>query len=347
MSSRDVFYFNTWYRGHNNARYAELLPRLDRVERYLLTFPRTRVLRAASERGWRMTRRPLEPLVLRALERRHPNAFVTDVRQLASLRAPFVIDLDDVDFTDASASLLRAPNMTAYTVTDASTARRLESFGVDRPWYVVPQGAALDTLDPDAVRQIGEANRDGDTCVIGYVAAFLLLPGDRGGHDTLYNIEHLLELWDEIAQRVPEASLWLVGQPSAEVERRIAGRRDIRLIGSVPKASVMSYVANFDVALYPRTEGRGIRASKIAEYLGAGVPVVSYDYEVVEDVREAGAGILVDTPREFVEAVERVVRDDALRGALAGAAKAAGAERDWRVLSARVADVLDRHLPPA
>ena len=23
MTARDIFYFNTWYRGHNNARYAE------------------------------------------------------------------------------------------------------------------------------------------------------------------------------------------------------------------------------------------------------------------------------------------------------------------------------------
>jgi glycosyltransferase involved in cell wall biosynthesis len=347
VSSGDIFYFNTWYRGHNNARYAELLPRLERVERYLLTFPRTRVLRAASERGWRMARRPLEPIVLRVLERRHPHAFVTDVRQLASLRVPSVLDLDDIDFTDGTASLLRSPNLTAYTVTNASTARRLEALGVERPWYVVPQGAALDTLDPDAVRRIAEADRDPGTCVIGYVAAFLLLAGDRGGHDTLYNIEHLLELWDEIAERVPEARLWLVGRPSAEVERRLAGRRDLRLIGEVPKAAVMSYVANFDVALYPRTEGRGIRSSKIAEYLGAGVPVVSYDYDVVDDVREAGAGILVGSPREFVEGVERLVRDEALHGELAAAAKTAGGARDWRILSAHVAEVLDRHLPPA
>ena len=39
-----IVFFNTWYRGHNNARYSELLPRLERVDSYLLTFPRSRPL---------------------------------------------------------------------------------------------------------------------------------------------------------------------------------------------------------------------------------------------------------------------------------------------------------------
>jgi glycosyltransferase involved in cell wall biosynthesis len=180
---------------------------------------------------------------------------------------------------------------------------------------------------------------------VGYLAAFLLLPGDRGGEDAMYNIEHLLELWSEIATRAPEARLWLVGAPSAQVRRRLAGRRDVELFGSIPRDHLLSYVANFDVALYPRTEDRGVRASKIAEYLGVGAPIVSYDYDVVADVRDAGAGILVDQPREFVEAVVRLVQDSGARAELGAHAKAAGEQRDWRVLAARISDVLDRHLP--
>ena len=265
--------------------------------------------------------------------------------ELATLRIPSIVDLDDIDFTEENAALLRRAGVAAYTVTDASIAHRLETMGVDRPWYVIPQGAALDSLDPAAVRAVAEQRRAPGVVVVGYLAAFLLLPGDRGGEDAMYNIEHLLELWDEIAVRAPDARLWLVGAPSAQVRRRVTGRRDVELVGSVPRDRLLSYVANFDVALYPRTEGRGIRASKIAEYLGAGVPIVSYDYDVVGDVRAAGAGILVDQPREFVDAVVQLVHDGDARAGLAAHAKTAGEQRDWRVLAAQVSDVLDRHLP--
>src|SRR6185437_4100822 len=103
---RDVLYFNTWYRGHNNARYEELLPRLERVDPKLLTFPRPRLVRAAAERAWRIVKPTVEPRLLRALERRHPYAFVTDVPQLASLTVPAVVDVDDPAFTPEHAALL-------------------------------------------------------------------------------------------------------------------------------------------------------------------------------------------------------------------------------------------------
>jgi glycosyltransferase involved in cell wall biosynthesis len=345
MSDRDVFYFNTWYRGHNNARYAELLPRLERLRTYLLTFPRPRVARGVTERAWRVVRPGIEPVAIKALERRHRYAFVTDFDQLATLRVPSIVDVDDIDFTEANAALLGRAGVAAYTVTDSSIAHRLETMGVDRPWYVIPQGVALDSLDLADVRAVAERHRAPDVVVVGYLAAFLLLPGDRGGEDAMYNIEHLLELWSEIAARVPEARLWLVGAPSAQVRQRLAGRRDVELFGSVPRDHLLSYVANFDIALYPRTEDRGVRASKVAEYLGVGAPIVSYNYDVVADVRDAGAGILVEQPRDFVDAVVRLAQDGRARAGLAAQAKAAGERRDWRVLAPQVADILDRHLP--
>jgi len=181
--------------------------------------------------------------------------------------------------------------------------------------------------------------------MVGYLAAFLLLPGDRGGDNPLYDVSHLLELWDEIAARVPGARLELIGLASRAVRERVRGRADVVVTGRVPRAELLRRVAAWDVALYPRTADQGIRASKIAEYLGAGVPIVSYDYEVVADVRETGAGLLVQTPREFIGAVERLLRNPEERGRLADAARVAGAERDWDVLARRYAAILDEHLP--
>src|SRR5205807_920431 len=121
----------------------------------------------------------------------------------------------------------------------------------------------------------------------------------------------------------------------------------IVLTGRLPPPQAMAHVANFDIALYPRTEDQGIRAAKVGEYLGLGIPTVSYDYEVVGDLRESGGAILVQTPREFVAAVERLTRDDAERGRVAARARAAGAARHWDVLAQRMNELLDRYLSPA
>lgn len=344
MTERDTLYFNTWYRGHNNARYSELLPRLERVRPYLLTFPRAKLVRAATERAWRTVRQPVEPALLRFIERRHPYAFVTDLQQLATLAVPAIVDIDDLLFTEEDAALLNRPNVAAYTVTDTWAAHRLEELGVDRPWHLIPQGVALDRLDLAEVAQVSRLRQG--RLIVGYIAAFLRLTGDRGGEKAVYNIEHLLDLWEEIRARVPGAHLWLVGDTSRRLRERLSDRSDVTLFGHVSRGRLLALASNFDVALYPRTHDPGIRASKVAEYFGVGAPIVGYDHRVVQDVRDAGAGVLVSTPREFVAAVEQLLIDEALRARLAAAARAAGAERDWRKLAARYAELLDLHLPP-
>ena len=161
----------------------------------------------------------------------------------------------------------------------------------------------------------------------------------------MYNIDHLLALWEEIHARIPQANLWLLGQPSQRVRDRCAGRDDILSFGRIPKQQVLDYVTNFDVALYPRTEDQGVRASKIAEYMGAGVPTVSYDFRVTEDLREHGAGVLVRTPSEFVAAVERLSSDRAQLLALAESARSAGRKLDWDKLAERYKrEILDEYL---
>lgn len=337
---RDILYFNTWYRGHNNPRYSELLPRLARVRPYLLTFPRPRVVQGVADRAWRASRGVLEPATFKLLQRRHPYAFVNDVKQLPYVRVPAFVDIDDFDFSPKSAALLRQSTAVGYATTAESAARRIEELGVDLPWEVIPQGAALDRLDAN---DVAELRHDGP--VVGYVAAFLLLPGDRGGTNPLYDVTHLLDLWDAIIERVPDAQLWLAGGDSARLRKRVADRPDIRLFGRVDRRRVFSLVANFDVAVYPRHVDQGIRAAKIAEYLAAGVPIVAYDHRVVDDVRKAGAGKFAANATEFADAVALLLTDEPERARLAAAAAAEGAKRDWRVLAEQYSAILDRSLP--
>ena len=175
------------------------------------------------------------------------------------------------------------------------------------------------------------------------MAAWLLSRGDRGGESPNLNADHLLDLWDEISERLPSARLWLMGGASDRIRRRCAGREDIVIHGRIPRDEVLSYLAGCDIALYPRAADEGYQASKIIEYMGPGVPTVSYDFEVTADLRDAGAGLLVNTPREFVEAVERLDRTS-LRRELQAAARDAAAARDWDVLAREYEAVLDRHL---
>jgi glycosyltransferase involved in cell wall biosynthesis len=340
-----VFYTNLWFRGHNNPRYEELLPRLRRLDRYLVVLSRRRIGRGLEYRAVRATRRVRDPLLFAAANRRYANMFTTDNEQIRHFRGTVISDVDDPRFTPREIALLNRPNVVAYVVTAERAARRFEKLGVEKPWYVIPQGISLGSVDSTEARRLQQAKRP-DQVVVGYMAAWLRSGDDRDGENPLYNVDHLLDLWKDVHARAPEARLWLVGETSDRVRARCSGRDDIVIVGRLPRPQALAYVANFDLALYPRTKDQGIRAAKVAEYMGVGVPTISYDFEVTDQLRETGAGLLVDSPRAFVDAIVHLIDDTGTRRNLAAAAQRAGATLDWDKLGRDYEQILDTNLTP-
>jgi len=340
-----IFFTSLWFRGHNNPRYAELLPRLSRLDGYLATASGERIKRGIQYRAFRWSARVRNPTLFALANRRYSTMFTADNEQIPHFAGPIVSDVDDPFFRPREVELLQHPNLEAYVVTADRAGRRFQKLGVDKPYHVIPQGISLSSVKDALVAEAAARRAPGDI-VVGWMAAFLLSGEDRGGDGPLYNVDHLLELWEEIHSRLPNGRLWLVGEASERIRKRVNGRDDIVLFGRISREHALATAANFDIALYARTEDTGIQAAKVGEFIGLGVPTVSYDYEVTENLRESGAGLLVPTPREFVDAVVHLGADEAARLELAAAAKRAGAALDWDVLARRYEDeVLDRYLP--
>jgi glycosyltransferase involved in cell wall biosynthesis len=340
-----ILYHNVWSREHENPRYSELLPRLERLDRYLIVLPPGRLARGAAFRLLAATRPTRERAVLGLAGRRYRSMFTTANAQISLFAGAVVADVDDPSFADDEVRRLRLPNVRAYVVTAEEAVARFAELGVETPAHVVPQGVDLASLSREDVGEIGRRYRRDGELVVGYLSAWLLAREDRGGENALYNVEHLLELWERIRERVPTARLWLLGGASPRIRERLRGRDDVLVLGRVPRDRVLAHVGNFDVALYPRAADQGVRSVKIAEYLGAGVATVSYDYAVTADLRAAGAGLLVGSPREFVDAVAALAADEGERRRLGVAAAAAGRARDWAVLAREYAAILERYLP--
>ena len=340
-----VALFSIWFHGHNNPRYAELLPRLERLDACLLRLPDSRIPRGLGFRAFVATKPLLHRALFASAARRYRNLLTLDFEQLAHWPHAAVMDADDPLFTPREVELLRRPALHGYVVTAEHAARRYEALGVDKPWVVIPQGVNLSAATPE-LRHAAAGRKQPGEVVLGWMAAHLLTSGDRDSDNPLYNVDHLLELWDEIHARVANARLWLVGSPSDRLQERVHGRADIELTGRLDRAEALATAACFDVAPYARTADQGIRAAKVSEFMGLGVPTVSYDYEVTSNLRETGAGVLVSDARAFVDAVVQLLSDETARGEIAAAAARAGSELDWDVLARRFAvEVLDRFLP--
>jgi glycosyltransferase involved in cell wall biosynthesis len=339
-----VFLHAIWFRGHNNPRYAALLPRLDRLDASLLRCSDQRLLRALQFKALSLARGVRHRAVLGAAARRYRWLLALDPEQVPFFAGRAVVDVDDPKFTAREAALLNHSNVAAYVVTVERAARRLQEMGVRTPHVVVPQGFERSRLVESEVEAVARRFKPEGHPVVGYVAAWLGTSEDVLDQ-RLYGIDHLIELWDALRARRPQARLWLVGTATARARRRLEGRPDILLVGRVPPAAVLSYIKNFDVALYPRTVDQGMQAVKVAEYMGLGIPTVSYDLKVTEVLAETGAGLLVRSAEEFVDAVDRLLGAPDLHARLRSAALAASAALDWDRLAERYQrDVLDRYL---
>ena len=341
-----ILLYSMWFRGHNNPVVAELIERMQRVDACLIVFPARRSLRGVLLRAYRASRPLVEAWLLRRAAGRYCGLFTADPRHIDSFPGNVVVLMDDVLYSPREVELLNRPNVKTYFVTRDRAGRRFAELGVTTPYEVIPQAAPLGSLDTTRRDELIREKEARGVFVVGYHASFQLSAGDPGGDNLMYNVDHLLELWDGIRERVPNGELWLVGYAGDRLRERCAGRQDIVLFGRKPRDEYLAYVAAFDIGLYPRASGAGVQAAKIADYLGVGVPVVAYDYDVVrDDIGPTGAGVLAGTPAEFVAAVVGLAEDPERRRTLAAGAAKAGAERDWDLIERRYAEVLDRYLP--
>jgi glycosyltransferase involved in cell wall biosynthesis len=341
-----IFFHNIWFRGHNNPRYAALLPRLRRLDPFLVTCSDRRIVRGLQFRTLHTTRALRNRAVFAAAGRRYHNTFSTGPPQVAYAQGPVVVDVDDPRFTADEVELLGRPQVKAVVVTAESARQRYLSLGLDKACHIIPQGVSFSILNPARVVDVAaELRRPGDF-VVGYVAAWLLTEGDRDGRNPLYNIDHLLDLWNEVHSRLPHARLWLAGQASERVRRSCARRDDIVLLGRLAPEDVLAHLSNVDLALYPRRVDHAPFAVKVAEYMGLGIPTVAYELELTKMLRDAGAGVLVSSPRAFVDAVVHLAGHPDERARLAESGRSAGKEFDWDILAARYErEILDRYLP--
>jgi glycosyltransferase involved in cell wall biosynthesis len=341
-----IFFHAVWFRGHNNPRYAALLPRLDRLDAYLLTCSDHRILRGLQFRAYRRTEPWRNSFLLARMSRRYRGLLCVDSRQAEYFDGPVVADVDDPKFTTDEVERLGHRNIAAYVVTGEQAAQRYQELGLSKPYIVIPQGVDLDAVSSDRVEQVRAQHRRAGDTVVGYVAAWLVTAGDRDGDNPLFNIDHLLqELWPAIREKVPGARLWLIGQASPRVEQLCAGRSDVLLLGRLSQAEVLNHVAAFDIALYPRRVVHTVRTVKVAEYMGLGIPTVSYDLEIVEDLEVAGGGLLVTSPAEFVDAVANLAVRLDLRAKMGAAAREYASGWRWNLLAERYREVLDQYLP--
>jgi glycosyltransferase involved in cell wall biosynthesis len=336
-----IAWAGAWSRGHNNTRYAELLPRLANVDRYFVDMHPWWPLRGLRRRIWL-------PLLSIWMGLRYPLVLATDFRQIRLLRGRVVCDHDDPLFRPEEIRALNAPNVAAVVVTGEAVAKGLADRGLRKDAFVIPQGVSAGSIDPKRVRAIRDCVRRSDR----EVAAGIHQPHFEFGSELgggaarqMYAVDSLFEAVARARKKEPRLVLWLVGGASRMVREYAEQNPWVRLLGYQPHAELMDTVAAFDIGVYPRRGDLQGRASiKVLEYMACGVPVVGFDVEEMRIAVNGGAGIAVPSVREFSAALVSLAGDPRRRRRLGINGKRAAAAHDWDRLAREYRILLDRIL---
>lgn len=146
------------------------------------------------------------------------------------------------------------------------------------------------------------------------------------------------EMWPAILERVPEARFRIVGRNPASRVQRLASDK-VEITGEVP--SVVDHLREAAVVVVPLRVGGGTRL-KIYEAMATGRAVVSTTVGAEGLDVESGKDILLaDDPREFSEAVSKLLLDLRHRREFERAAAESAARFDWPTVAAKFEEILE------
>jgi glycosyltransferase involved in cell wall biosynthesis len=143
----------------------------------------------------------------------------------------------------------------------------------------------------------------------------------------------LREVWPRVRDRVPSARVLAVGADPPPDVLALAGER-VEVPGRVPELE--PWFERASIVVIPILSGAGIRL-KVLDALASGRAVVSTTMGAEgAQVTDGEHLVIADDPREFADAVVRLLEDPGERRRLGAAARRLAEERyDWRALGDR------------
>jgi glycosyltransferase involved in cell wall biosynthesis len=144
----------------------------------------------------------------------------------------------------------------------------------------------------------------------------------------------LSEIWGRVRQRVPEATLHLIGKDTTADRDRYQEVSGVECHGYVP--DLRDELARASCSIVPIRIGGGTRL-KILDSWAAGLPVVSTSVGCEGLAARDGENMLVrDDPHAFADGVIRILTDAALRRGIGLAGRRTAEQSyDWRIIGDR------------
>ena len=216
------------------------------------------------------------------------------------------LHLDDPDYSPSEqlhlsrwAERLKKHNLRAVIIcTNYHTANYLRGINGMFEIRILPQGF---TKISSSSNSDGKESK-GFSC--SYSSPYIDYKGDRHEAHTAWGAKTLIdEILPLLEKRKPEIKVNLIGRLGQNARMAVSQFTNVQCHGLVGVEENARILRATNLGIYPRKFDHKRSVQKITEYIGAGLPVVTFDLVDTSLVKEFGVGISVETSEEFVDAI--------------------------------------------
>jgi glycosyltransferase involved in cell wall biosynthesis len=213
-----------------------------------------------------------------------------------------ILNFDDPEYTETEnkmiltweKSLLNKNLKTKIICTTHYTKQYLTNLELKSQIEVLPQGHSSNNI-----QQKNLLERSKRPLKLVYASPYIDVEGDLHFGHINWDASNLIEnIWKKVS-KLEIFQLHLIGQVGQNAKAKLSGTNVI-FHGLVSIEDCTTILSGCDLALYPRLFDNKRQAQKIIEYIGAGLPILSFNHIDCRIVQDENVGIVVETNEEFV-----------------------------------------------
>jgi glycosyltransferase involved in cell wall biosynthesis len=165
---------------------------------------------------------------------------------------------------------------------------------------------------------------------IAYTSNYIHYYGDKHALHSGWGATNLIEnIIPRVLNVIPNTEIHLFGNLGANAERALGDFQQVIIHGFLTPDEHSRELSRCHLGIYPRKIDNGWRVQKVYEYIGAGLPIVTYRSSDTKTVEELNIGISVSTDEEFINAIRELSVDNKLYSALTARLKACSEFFTW------------------
>jgi glycosyltransferase involved in cell wall biosynthesis len=252
-----------------------------------------------------------------------------------------ILNLDDPLYTTSELEQLRLWELgveaygfrSSIVCTTSFTREYFLAQGLNSSVHVISQGHS----NAQSFHQYRD--RSGEILNLVYISPSIDVKGDKHEGHNMWDASLLLnEIWPRV--KASNARLHLVGRLGENAKKVLSDSRVVSH-GLMSVENCARLIPRFDLALYPRRVDNGWMPQKLAEYIGAGLPLLGLMLSDTAVVDEFKVGVLVESASDFARTIDVFSLNPELLTPMREAARLKSVDLNWASLASKYESLYD------